>query len=270
MVDIQEYLRISREREKREVPAKIKLREEEIHIANWFVAKESDETCTPDLSVWMTAPDNYWDQFLNRHKAAKGYPYRGTAKRVAIGSSKVGRWLIVIRNDQGEDSYDPNYIVPTFAEWLRDPDGHWQKYLKKDAPPKPEPTSTTVPTLKMLRTMPSIDFEHVVADMFTKRGYCVTRTPASNDGGRDLVMTKNGRKVLVECKRYAEGNLIGRPDIQKFHSAILTEPGITAKIGFFVTTSSFSRAAMHHVQENNVPITLIDGTRLVQMMDELL
>jgi HJR/Mrr/RecB family endonuclease len=184
---------------------------------------------------------------------------------------------------------------PSLEEWLRNPDGWWKCFLdwrvtyearngefarkfleqmkffdndveckKRKLKPKSEPKKCTI---DLLRTMQPTEFETAVANMFRKRGYTVTQTVATGDGGRDLVMIKDERKVLVECKRYAEGQYIGRPDIQKFHSAIMTD---RAECGFFVTTSGFSRQAMQYVQQRCIPITLIEGATLVQMMNGLL
>lgn len=54
----------------------------------------------------------------------------------------------------------------------------------------------------------------------------------------------------------------GRPELQKFHSAIVTDH---AERGKFVTTSGFSLAAREYVTANNLPIDLIDGPQLLQL-----
>jgi hypothetical protein len=123
------------------------------------------------------------------------------------------------------------------------------------------------PTLALsvdeLRAISSTSFEDEIARMFTRLGYEVKQTSYSNDGGRDAIMMKDGNKYLVECKRYAKGGLSGRPALQKFHSAIMTDD---ATSGFFVTTGGFSDPAVKFAKENK--IEMIDAAALVGLMLE--
>lgn len=106
-------------------------------------------------------------------------------------------------------------------------------------------------------------FEDTVATMFEKLGYSVKQTPYSNDRGRDAIATKGGKKVLIECKRYEENNLVGRPALQKFYAAIMEDK---ADKGFFVTTSRFTRTALEYDYVQSNIIELIDGEILANMM----
>jgi hypothetical protein len=92
-------------------------------------------------------------------------------------------------------------------------------------------------------------------------GYTVEQTPYVNDYGRDAILLKDGKKFLLECKRYGEGVSSGRPDLQKFHSAMTTDGAVS---GFFVTTGRFTRDAREF--RPNPPIELIEGNQLVRMM----
>jgi hypothetical protein len=61
-----------------------------------------------------------------------------------------------------------------------------------------------VPTLSQLRSLTPQAFEDCIAGMFLRLGYSVEQTPYSNDYGRDAIMMRDGRKALLECKRYGE------------------------------------------------------------------
>jgi hypothetical protein len=113
-----------------------------------------------------------------------------------------------------------------------------------------------LPDLDELRRLSPPRFEDEVARMFQRLGYAVQQTPYSNDQGRDAILHKNGEKYLVECKRYQ--GTVGRPEIQKFHSAIIFE---NAKRGFFVTTGDFTPGGAQYAKD--LPIELINGTRLL-------
>lgn len=118
-------------------------------------------------------------------------------------------------------------------------------------------------SLDELRSLRPQKFEDQIAQMFERLGYSVEQTPYSNDHGRDAILWKGREKFLLECKRYGDSNQSGRPDLQKFHSAIVTDK---AKRGFFVTSSGFSREAKAFAATE--PIDLVDGPELVRLMFE--
>lgn len=107
------------------------------------------------------------------------------------------------------------------------------------------------------------EFEDAVAAMFRKLGYSVKQTPFSADRGRDAVVTKDGRKYVIECKRYGTEKSVGRPALQKFFAAMKEEKAVG---GFFVTTGRFAKTAVEYAEKN--AIELIPGNHLVSMMHQ--
>jgi hypothetical protein len=120
-----------------------------------------------------------------------------------------------------------------------------------------------VPSLEELRRLTPQRFEDEMARMFERLGYTVKQTSYTNDGGRDAIMHKGGEKFLLECKKYGERGVSGRPDLQKFHSAVMSEP---AKLGYFVTTGTFSESAIKFA--TGVPLELIGSDKLIRLMFE--
>jgi len=118
-----------------------------------------------------------------------------------------------------------------------------------------------VPNLEELRRLTWQKFEDEIADMFERFGYTVEQTPYINDHGRDAILTKDGHKFLLECKKYSEAGLSGRPDLQKFHSAIVFD---RASCGLFVTTGAFTKDAIEFAAK--VKIELIDGSKLIRYL----
>jgi TPR repeat protein len=118
-----------------------------------------------------------------------------------------------------------------------------------------------VPNIEELRRLSWQQFEDEVALMFERLGFAVKQTPYVNDGGRDLILSKDGKKYLGECKKYAEGSVSGRPDLQKFHSAMITDGAVS---GLFVTAGGFTNEATDFAPL--VQIELIDQDKLVRMM----
>jgi restriction system protein len=123
--------------------------------------------------------------------------------------------------------------------------------------------ATLTLSIDELRALPSTRFEDMIALLFTRLGYDVKQTPYSNDFGRDAIMTKDGKKYLLECKRYTRKGMSGRPPLQKLHSAMVTDK---ADGGFFVTSGGFSEPGKRFAKENN--ITLIDAEALTRLMFE--
>ena len=74
-------------------------------------------------------------------------------------------------------------------------------------------------SLNHLYSLSPQDFEKAIAIMYKSLGYKIRLTPFTNDRGKDLIMTKGGKKYVVECKRYGKDKKIGRPALQKFFAA---------------------------------------------------
>jgi len=107
-------------------------------------------------------------------------------------------------------------------------------------------------------------FEEFVAEVFEALGYEVERVGGSGDEGADLLVKRRGQVGVVQCKYFTRG-VVGSPDLQKFLGTI---HHTRSHKGFFVTTRTFSLAAEKFVAEH--PIELIDGPRLVELVQEAL
>lgn len=113
-------------------------------------------------------------------------------------------------------------------------------------------------------------FEEAVVKLLLAMGYGGTTgagsvTALSNDGGIDGVIDQDVlglNRVYIQAKRYADGNTVGRPDLQAFVGALSGK----ADSGVFITTSRFSEGAKVYAQNVPTRIILIDGTRLTDLM----
>ncbi|NLX80075.1 MAG: restriction endonuclease [Proteiniphilum sp.] len=108
------------------------------------------------------------------------------------------------------------------------------------------------------------EFEEYIAQIFKMSGYNTQLTSKSNDGGYDIIVSSGKSVSLVEVKKYSLGNKIGREKIQKLHSAVID---YGARTGIFVTTSSFTNAAIEYANRNK--IELIDGSTLISKIRSL-
>lgn len=99
------------------------------------------------------------------------------------------------------------------------------------------------------------EFEKVTAEIFHNLRFGrVEITPPVGDAGKDIIIHTNQGKIIIECKHYPR-TPVGRPIIQKLHSAVISEKGIK---GIVVTTGKFSQNAIEHAKKLHPPIELID------------
>jgi len=90
----------------------------------------------------------------------------------------------------------------------------------------------------------------------------------SGDGGVDGVINEDRLgldRVYLQAKRYSEGNVVGRPEVQKFVGSLV---GMGATKGVFDTTSKFSGEAIEYAKHLRERVILIDGQRLAELMIE--
>lgn len=124
--------------------------------------------------------------------------------------------------------------------------------------------------LQILRNLPPKGFENFAKRLLRESGFTeVNVIGGSGDGGIDgygrlqvnpLVSTR----VLFQCKRYKDS--VSASALRDFRGALAGR----ADIGIFITTGSFTKSAIEEATRDGVqPIELIDGERLVSLMEEL-
>jgi len=124
---------------------------------------------------------------------------------------------------------------------------------------------------KIMQSSPQF-FERLVIDLIVKMGYggsfeeVAKHLGRSGDEGIDgtIKEDKLGLDIIyIQAKRWKPGNVIGRPELQKFVGALA---GQGAKKGIFITTSNFTKEALDYTPRNETKIVLIDGEQLAQLM----
>ena len=115
-------------------------------------------------------------------------------------------------------------------------------------------------------------FERLVVELLVKMGYGGSIQDAgkamqkSGDEGIDGTIKEDrlGLDIIyIQAKKWKPGNVVGRPEIQKFVGALA---GQGAKKGVFITTSSFTKDALDYAPRKETKIVLIDGAQLTQFM----
>ncbi|MFI5449671.1 MAG: restriction endonuclease [Candidatus Bathyarchaeia archaeon] len=114
-----------------------------------------------------------------------------------------------------------------------------------------------------LDSLTGFEFQDFCARVFERLHYSrVQIMPYASDKGRDLIIHDvQGTKIIVECKHQPSAT-IGRPVVQKLHSAVVTEK---AGKGIIVTTGKFSPEAIIHARAISPQIELVDMNLLRDM-----
>jgi hypothetical protein len=85
------------------------------------------------------------------------------------------------------------------------------------------------------------DFEAFMAWLFRQDGYEVEETSYSGDFGADLLLSKKGKKTVVQVKRYAPGTQVGVGDVNQVIGA---STYYSADDALMITTSDFTGSAI--------------------------
>lgn len=88
-------------------------------------------------------------------------------------------------------------------------------------------------------------FEELVAELLKQKGYGITLTPTSRDGGKDIYAARKDDigsfLYLVECKRYAPDRPVGVHLVRALYGTVQAEK---ATAGILATTSYFTSDAV--------------------------
>lgn len=114
-------------------------------------------------------------------------------------------------------------------------------------------------TLAQLQQLSGAEFEDWVEHLFKRWGFDTSLTQRSADKGIDLYVEKNGRKAIVQCKRYIGS--VGIHTVRDFYGALI-DSGVDE--GYIVTTGTFTLPAKEWAQGK--PINLIDGAELIKLI----
>jgi restriction system protein len=178
---------------------------------------------------------------------------------------------------------------PEYAAWRkrsarRDPTEAPALTPAGEAPPSQTPQELIESTIESLsadlrlslldrvRSMSPSGFEALIVDLLVAMGYgggraeLAQQTKASNDGGIDGLIKEDPLGldlVVMQAKRYAAGNAVGRPDVQSFAGSL---DGNKATKGIFVTTSTFTAGAIDFARSIQKRLVLIDGDELTRLM----
>jgi HJR/Mrr/RecB family endonuclease len=116
-------------------------------------------------------------------------------------------------------------------------------------------------TLEKIHNLSGEEFERVVKYIFEILGYNVMVTKGSSDEGVDLMLTKESKKEIAQCKNWSKP--VGSKVAREFYGALLH---MKADKGHIVTSSYFSLPCKKFVIGK--PIQLIEGHELIEYLKD--
>ena len=132
---------------------------------------------------------------------------------------------------------------------------------KTSHPPRPGPL-TTVELLAEIRAIDWFQFEKLVAAVYRKRGYAVTRRGGANaDGGIDSVIEKNGQRSAIQCKQWKESK-VRVNEVREFLGALTAE---RIPKGIFVTLCGYTDEARLFAHQNGIEV--LDEAALLGLIE---
>lgn len=90
-------------------------------------------------------------------------------------------------------------------------------------------------------------YERFCAGILTKKKWRTELTQASHDQGADIIATKNGIRIVIQCKKYTKP--VGNHAVQQVVAAVAHQQ---AQRGVVVATSPFTQPAKSLAISNNI------------------
>jgi restriction system protein len=96
------------------------------------------------------------------------------------------------------------------------------------------------------------EFEHAIAFLCQRDGCLDARVVGgAGDLGADVIATApDGRRIVIQCKRYGPTTKVGSPDLQRFGGTCYSVHG--AQVATVVTTSVFTKPAVAYGVQHGI------------------
>lgn len=115
-----------------------------------------------------------------------------------------------------------------------------------------------------LRTISWREFEELVGEAYRRKGYTVIETGGGGaDGGVDLILKKNGEKLLVQCKHW-KMDKVGVKVVRELYGVVAAE---SASGGIVISSGTFTQESKDF--SRGKPLELLDGSVLLNLIAEV-
>lgn len=98
-----------------------------------------------------------------------------------------------------------------------------------------------------LDQLSGVEFEEFLAGLYRAQGYAAELTPTSGDYGADLILSKDGRRIAVQAKRY-----VGSVGVAAVQEALSGMAYYQCQAAWVITTGAFTPNALELAQKSGV------------------
>ena len=120
--------------------------------------------------------------------------------------------------------------------------------------------------IRRIKELKGREFEIFTAEIYKLMGYKTHLTPATNDGGKDVVINKKGEKIFIECKNHENKNSIGRPEAQKLCGSMVA--GNVSK-GIILSVNGFNKNCKDYCKKVNGKKVKIESIECIDIIEFL-
>jgi len=118
--------------------------------------------------------------------------------------------------------------------------------------------------LETIRSISWQEFEELIGEAYRRKGYSVTETGGGGaDGGVDLVLRKDGDRILVQCKHWKIVR-VGVKVVRELYGVVAAE-GSTG--GIIITSGTFTQEARDFAKDK--PLELLEGSELLKLIADV-
>ncbi|KUL64164.1 restriction endonuclease [Streptomyces sp. NRRL S-1521] len=175
----------------------------------------------------------------------------------------------VARTAAPDEAGTAAYVIPAPAAPVDQPLAPDPARVAPDVPVPGEPgaenTTVVVAHPDDYTELDPDGFEDAIAELCV-RDACldVEVVGGACDLGADVVaVTPDGRRIVIQCKRYGDANKVGSQDLQRFGGTCFTVH--EADVAVLVTTSDFTAPALEYAEQCG--IVCVDGAELAAWRD---
>jgi HJR/Mrr/RecB family endonuclease len=118
-----------------------------------------------------------------------------------------------------------------------------------------------------LRLLTAEEFEWLAGETFRREGWTVQETghQEAPDGNIDLKLLRDGRPMIVQCKRWTS-QAVGVEEVRELAGTLMRE-GLPGSSGIFVTLSDYTQAA--RAEARTIGIELVNGRELLSRIEKV-
>lgn len=98
-----------------------------------------------------------------------------------------------------------------------------------------------------LDQLSGLEFEEFLAGLFRAQGYAAELTPTSGDYGADLILSKDGRRIAIQAKRY-----LGSVGVGAVQEALSGQAYYQCHTAWVITTGAFTPNALELAKKSGV------------------